>query len=74
LFVAGGFGLLISVYLAITAKPGTWDRRHTTALAASILVYVAGLFLAFWIIQTKELWQRGLRDPQPTEQVTNSLP
>jgi hypothetical protein len=147
LFVAGGLALLISVYLGITAEPGTWDRRHTRALVASILIYLVGiiwfngyrdhfqanahytaavllfvviiavvvlnarasktwasgpyawiaglmaiglvvgfvgwqaewrhallfveaaliaLFLAFWIIQTKELWRRGLRDPQPS--------
>lgn len=57
LFIAGGLSVVVAAYLGYKAgKTTEWDRRHTAALVASILVYAVGIA---WFFGNQHHFQRN---------------
>jgi len=49
LFVAGGVGLAITLFIAVNARrAGTWDRRQTLGLVVAALVFGGGIAWFSW--------------------------
>ncbi len=54
--------MILGLVVAVVLRSQDWDYWVLFAEAVEL-----GLFLLFWIIQSIELWNRGLRSPQRRE-------
>jgi hypothetical protein len=61
--------MIVSLLLILAA----WLVTQTTYVILAIELDLIGLFAAFWVVQTKDLWEAGLRPVQPTPRFIPSV-